>query len=132
MSMSDPISDLLTRIRNANSAHKEHVDVPSSSFKEEILKVLKREGFIEDFKKAEENELPWLRIYLKFGPAGEKVIQGIQGVSLPGRRVYSNVSEIPRVQGGLGVSILSTPKGVMTGQKAKALNIGGEVICRVW
>ncbi|MBI1871391.1 MAG: 30S ribosomal protein S8 [Chlamydiae bacterium] len=132
MSMSDPISDLVTRIRNASSAKKEYVDVPASSFKEDILKVLKKEGFIQDYKKAEESGHPWLRVYLKFTQSGEKVIQGIERVSLPGRRVYADVADIPRVQGGMGVAILSTSQGVITGQKAKSLNTGGEVLCKVW
>ncbi|MBI1883988.1 MAG: 30S ribosomal protein S8 [Chlamydiae bacterium] len=132
MSMSDPISDLLTRIRNASSAKKEYADVPASSLKEEVLKVLKKEGFIQDFKKAEEAAHPWLRVYLKFTPSGMSVIQGIQRSSTPGRRFYVSVDEIPRVKGGLGVAILSTSKGVLADRKAKSLHVGGEVLCKVW
>lgn len=132
MSISDPISDMLTRIRNASRAKKEYTDVPASRFKKEVLKILKQEGFIQDFRMAEEEGHPWLRVYLRFTADGEKVIQGIKSTSLPGRRVYVGADEIPRVQGGLGLSILSTSKGVMAGRKASKLRLGGEVICSVW
>ena len=132
MSMSDPISDMLTRIRNANSAKKEYADVPSSSIKQEILKVLKDKGFILDFKMAEEEGHPWLRVYLKYARDGETVIKGVDRVSMPGCRVYVGVDEIPRVLGGMGVPILSTSKGVMAGDRAKSMKLGGEVICKIW
>lgn len=132
MSMSDPIADMLTRIRNASTAKKEYADVPASSFKKEVLKVLKDEGFVQDFKMAEEEGHPWIRVYLKFTQKGDRVLQGIRRISLPGRRVYVGADEIPRVQGGLGVSILSTSKGVMAGKKASKLRLGGEIICSVW
>lgn len=132
MGMTDPIADMLTRIRNANSAKKEYTDVPASSLKKEILKILKEEGFIVDYRMAEEGGHPWIRIYLKFSPKGEKVIQGISRVSAPGKRVYVGIDSIPRVMGGLGFTILSTSKGIMTGRKAASLKLGGEVLCKVW
>jgi small subunit ribosomal protein S8 len=132
MSMSDPIADMLTRIRNANSAKKEYADVPSSNLKKDILKIMKDEGFIQDYKMAEESGHPWLRIFLKFSPEGEGAIRGIRRVSLSGRRIYVGSEGIPRVLGGLGVSILSTSKGLMTGHRASKLKLGGEVLCKVW
>jgi small subunit ribosomal protein S8 len=130
--MSDPIADMLTRIRNANSARKEYTDVPASGLKKEILKILKLEGFISDFRMAEEGGHPWLRVYLKFSPKGERVIQGIQRVSLPGRRVYVGTEKIPEVLGGLGLTIISTSKGVMGVKKARSMRLGGEILCKVW
>lgn len=132
MTMSDPIADMLTRIRNASFAKNEYTDVPASSVKKEILKILKEEGFIGDFKMAEEEGHPWIRVYLKFSPKGENVIQGIDRVSVPGCRSYVGSENIPRVLGGLGVTILSTSKGVISGRKARAMHVGGELLCKVW
>lgn len=132
MSMTDPIADMLTRIRNANSAGKEYTDAPASKLKKAMLKILKEEGFIQDFKMADQDGHPWLRIYLRVRPQEEKVIKEIQRVSLPGRRVYVGADKIPQVLGGLGLSILSTSKGVMTGRKARSMKLGGEVLCKVW
>lgn len=132
MSMTDPIADMLTRIRNANSAKKEYTDVPSSNLKKEILKILKEEGFISDFRMAEEGGHPWLRVYLRFSPKGESVIQGIERISLPGCRVYVGTDKIPQVLGGLGLTILSTSKGVMAVKKARSMRLGGEALCKVW
>ena len=132
MSMSDPIADMLTRIRNANRAKKEYADIPASNVKREILQVLKDENFIRDFKMAEEGAHPWFRVYLKFSADGERVIEGIDRVSMPGRRVYVGREEIPRVLGGMGLTILSTSRGIMAGRKASKLNVGGELVCKVW
>ncbi|MFT3962717.1 30S ribosomal protein S8 [Propionivibrio sp.] len=130
MSMSDPISDMLTRIRNAQLANKATVVMPSSKVKVAIVKVLKDEGFVEDFAVRENDGKPSLEIGLKYY-AGRPVIERIDRVSSPGLRVYRGANEIPRVMNGLGVAIVSTPKGVMTDRKARASNVGGEVLCIV-
>ena len=130
MSMSDPISDMLTRIRNAQMASKSTVAMPSSKVKVAIVKVLKDEGYVEDFSVCENQGVPTLNIGLKYY-AGRPVIERIDRVSRPGLRVYKGVSDIPRVMNGLGVAIISTPKGVMTDRKARASNAGGEVLCIV-
>jgi small subunit ribosomal protein S8 len=128
--MSDPISDMLTRIRNAQLANKATVVMPSSKVKVAIVKVLKDEGFVEDFAVRENDGKPSLEIGLKYY-AGRPVIERIDRVSSPGLRVYRGANEIPRVMNGLGVAIVSTPKGVMTDRKARASNVGGEVLCIV-
>ena len=130
MSMSDPISDMLTRIRNAQSAEKAVVSMPSSKIKVSIAKVLKDEGYVEDFAVRDIEGKPTLEIGLKYY-AGRPVIERIDRVSKPGLRIYKGVDAIPRVMNGLGVAIVSTPKGVMTDRKARASNVGGEVICIV-
>ncbi|MDR1660937.1 MAG: 30S ribosomal protein S8 [Azoarcus sp.] len=130
MSMSDPISDMLTRIRNAQMANKATVAMPSSKVKVAIVKVLKDEGFVEDFAVRENAGKPALEIGLKYY-AGRPVIERIDRISKPGLRIYRGASEIPRVMNGLGVAIVSTPKGVMTDRKARASNVGGEVLCIV-
>ncbi len=130
MSMSDPISDMLTRIRNAQSAEKAVVSMPSSKVKVSIAKVLKDEGYVEDFAVREIEGKPTLEIGLKYY-AGRPVIERIDRVSKPGLRIYKGVDAIPRVMNGLGVAIVSTPKGVMTDRKARASNVGGEVLCIV-
>lgn len=130
MSMSDPISDMLTRIRNAQLANKTTVVMPSSKVKVAIVKVLKDEGFVEDFAVRENAGKPSLEIGLKYY-AGRPVIERIDRVSKPGLRIYRGANEIPRVMNGLGVAIVSTPKGVMTDRKARASNVGGEVLCIV-
>ncbi len=132
MTLNDPIADMLTRIRNANTARHELVDVPRSKIKEELAKILKEEGFIRDYEFIKDNKQGVLRLYLKYGPDKERVITGIERVSRPGLRVYVGKDEIPRVLGGLGIAILSTSKGVMTDKKARREGIGGEVLCRVW
>ena len=131
MSMSDPISDMLTRIRNAQMANKATVAMPSSKVKVAIVKVLKDEGYVEDFAVRENDGKPTLEIGLKYY-AGRPVIERIDRVSKPGLRVYKGAGDIPRVMNGLGVAILSTPKGVMTGQRARMLGVGGEVLCQIW
>ena len=131
MSMSDPISDMLTRIRNAQMANKVSVSMPSSKVKVAIVKVLKDEGYVEDFGVREgQSAAPVLEIALKYY-AGRPVIEKIDRVSRPGLRVYKGANDIPRVMNGLGVAIVSTPKGVMTDRKARASNVGGEVLCFV-
>jgi small subunit ribosomal protein S8 len=133
--MTDPIADMLTRIRNATLAHHTRVDVPASTLKVEIARILEREGYIQAFKVVEPKEgavQKSIRISLKYGPRGERVITGIQRVSTPGRRVYFGRDDVPDVLAGLGVSILTTSRGVMTGREAVKAGVGGEVLCNVW
>ena len=130
MSMNDPISDMLTRIRNAQQAEKVSVSMPSSKLKTAIAKVLKDEGYIEDFAVRGESSKPELEVQLKYY-AGRPVIEKIERVSRPGLRIYKPSRDIPRVMNGLGVAIVSTPQGVMTDRKARGLGIGGEVLCIV-
>jgi len=132
MAMTDPIADMLTRIRNANRALLERVDIPASRFKVEIAKTLKAEGFIRAFKLIDDNKQGVLRVYLKFGPGNERVILGLRRVSRPGLRVYRKSRQIPSVISGVGVSIVSTPQGVMSGKQARERSLGGEVLCYVW
>jgi small subunit ribosomal protein S8 len=132
MTMTDPIADMLTRIRNAVSSKHDNVMMPSSKIKVAIAKVLKDEGFIRDFLVEPEGNRPMLKIELSYTGRKEPVLSGIKRVSKPGLRVYVQKREIPRVLGGLGVAILSTPEGVMTGQVARQKSIGGEVLCYVW
>ncbi len=134
MSMTDPIADMLTRIRNGIQARHERVDIPASKLKIEIARILKSEGFISNFKTVDEQDAvqSLLRVYLKYSPDGEPVIHGIERVSRPGRRVYRGKQEIPRVLGGLGLAIVSTSKGVLSGAEAARSGIGGEVLCQVW
>jgi len=132
MSMTDPIADMLTRIRNANQAQLERVDIPASRLKVELAKVLKAEGFIRGYKLVDDSKQGILRVYLKFGPGNERVIQGIRRVSRPGLRIYRKTAQIPRVFSGMGVAILSTSQGLMTGKAARERSMGGEVLCYVW
>ena len=132
MSMTDPIADLLTRIRNANSIGSRKVKAPYSELKKSILKILKEQGYIVDYDPQMDGSRGILNIQLKFGPDGEKVIQHIQRVSSPGRRVFMSSKDIPDVLNGLGIAVVSTSRGVMSGQEAKKLGIGGEVLCEVW
>jgi small subunit ribosomal protein S8 len=129
---SDPIADMLTRIRNALTARHPKVDVPSSRLKMDIARILKEEGYITNFKLAEEGIRRTIKIYLKYSPDSSPVISRIERVSRPGCRVYVGRREIPRVLGGLGINILTTPRGVMTGRKAHREGVGGEVLCQVW
>lgn len=132
MSMTDPIADMLTRIRNANHMYKEKVDIPFSKLKLEIARILSEEGFIKNYKIIEEKGRPtWIRISLKYSDKKERVITNISRVSRSGRRIYSSRLEIPTVIGGLGIAILSTSKGVLTDQQARRHGIGGEVLCWV-
>jgi small subunit ribosomal protein S8 len=132
MAMTDPIADMLTRIRNANQALLDRVDIPSSRLKVEIAKALKAEGFIRAFKLIDDNKQGVLRVYLKFGPGNERVIQGLRRVSRPGLRVYRKTRQIPSMISGVGVSIVSTSQGVMSGKQARDRSLGGEVLCYVW
>ena len=130
--VTDPISDMLTRIRNGLQAHHLKVDVPASKLKTDLARILKEEGFIANYKLTEDGAKKSIRIYLKYTPGNIPVISRIERVSRPGCRVYVGSREVPRVLGGLGINILTTPKGVMTGMTARKENIGGEVLCQVW
>jgi len=132
MNLTDPVADFLTRIRNAQRAHHQKLDVPASKLKAEIARILKEEGYIANYKAAEEEGRRVLRVYLKYGPNNESVIRDVKRISKPGCRVYIGRDEIKRVQGGLGISIMTTPKGVMTGRQARRENVGGEILCEVW
>ncbi len=132
MTMSDPLGDLLTRIRNGQRARKSNVSSPASRLRTNVLEVLKREGYIRDFARQEVSPgIAELRIELKYHE-GKPVIREISRVSKPGRRVYSKIQDLPRIYNGLGIAILSTPKGVMSDNEARAANLGGEVLCRVF
>ena len=133
--MTDPIADMITRIRNAVSARHQRVDVPASRFKAEVARILEQEGYIQGFKTVERADVPQqplIRIFLKYGPHGETVITGLKRVSRPGRRVYLGRDDVPKVLGGLGTSILTTSRGVMTGRDAIKSGVGGEVLCNIW
>ena len=137
MSFSDPISDMLTRIRNGVMAGHSQVAMPSSKIKTEIAKILKEEGFIENFEVADGEQAGFTVLRIKIKYVGERrerrqVISGLERVSKPGRRIYTKKQDIPWVLSGIGVAILSTPKGVMTGQRARQLGVGGEILCKVW
>jgi small subunit ribosomal protein S8 len=132
MSVSDPVADMLTKIRNAGMAKHEKVDIPTSKLKLEIVKILKTEGFIKNFKKINQDGANSIRIFLKYDDASAPVIHGIEKVSTPGRRVYSGYKTMPRVINGYGTLIISTSIGVTTGKKAVEKKVGGEIICTVW
>jgi len=132
MSITDPIADMLTRIRNANTANHKTVDVPASRVKRAIAQILQEEGFIESFERIEGGPQGTIRIALRYGPEKEKVITGLRRISRPGLRVYTRKTEIPRVLGGLGVVIMSTPQGIMSGRRARKRGVGGEVLAYVW
>lgn len=132
MSLTDPVADLLTRLRNAVRAHHAKVDVPASKLKLEIVKILQDEGFVGGYKLNAENGRPLLKVQLKYGPNDQPVLSNLRRVSQPGCRVYIGRHQIRPVLGGLGISILSTPRGVMTGRDARKLGVGGELLCEVW
>ncbi len=132
MQITDPIADMLTRIRNANSQKHESVDVPNSKMKKAIAEILLDEGFIKSFNIIDDGAQGTIRIALKYGPGKEQVITGLRRVSKPGLRVYAGADELPRVLKGLGVAVISTSKGVMTDKQARAEHIGGEVLAFVW
>lgn len=132
MSCSDPVADMLTKIRNAVSAKKEKVCVPCSNFKIELVKILKNEGYIINFKKITRKNLPVIQIFLKYNEDRSPVIHGIKSESTAGRRFYIDYKSMPQVLDGFGTLVVSTSKGVLTGRKAKAEKVGGEIICRVW
>ena len=129
MTMTDPIADMLTRIRNANTVKHETVDVPASNMKKELARILLEEGFIRGYDVIEDGKQGIIRIQLKYGQAGEKVITGLKRISKPGMRVYAAKEELPKVLNGLGISIISTSKGILTDKQARNEGVGGEVIC---
>jgi len=132
MSTSDPIADMLTKVRNAVQARHEKVDVTTSKLKLEIVKILKTEGYIKNFKKVQEEGHSIIRIFLKYDDANAPVIHGIEKISTPGRRIYSGYKDLPRVLNGYGTLIVSTSSGVTTGKKASEKMVGGELVCKVW
>ena len=132
MTMTDPIADMLTRLRNANSVLQDKVEIPGSKIKKAIASVLKEEGFIKDFTFTENNKQGVLTLTLKYGPKREKVISGIKRISKPGLRMYAKHAELPKVLGGLGIAIISTSKGIMSDKEARKAGLGGEVIAYVW
>lgn len=132
MSMTDPVADMLTRIRNANLSYKEEIIMPASKLKTEIARILREEGFIESYENIEQDQHKALKIKLRFGPNKERSLTGIKRISKPGLRVYAKRDQVPKVLGGLGVAIMSTSKGIITGTKAFREGLGGEVICFVW
>lgn len=132
MTMSDPIADMLTRIRNANMVRHEKLEVPASNLKKEIAEILKREGFIRDVEYVEDNKQGIIRIFLKYGKNDERVITGLKRISKPGLRVYAKSNEVPKVLNGLGIALVSTSNGVLTDKEARAKQVGGEVVAYVW
>ena len=134
--MTDPIADMLTRIRNAVTAKQTRVDMPASRIKADIARILQDEGYIQGFKVLDEasnqSASKMLRLFLKYGPHGERLITGVQRISRPGRRVYFGRDDVPEVLAGLGTSILTTSRGVMTGREAAKVGVGGEVLCNIW
>jgi small subunit ribosomal protein S8 len=130
--MNDPISDLLTRIRNAVGARHQRTDIPHSKVKMAIAAILKEEGYVAGVATIEKAGFKWIRVTLRYDGEGRSFLTGIERVSKPGKRVYSGHEEIPQVLGGLGVTIVSTPKGMMSGRKARKSGVGGEVVCSVW
>ena len=132
MNMTDPVADMITRIRNGVRAKLPKVEVPSSKLKVEIARILKDEGYISNFKITEDTRQNVLRVYLKYGAGMERVITDLQRVSRPGCRIYCGKDQIPRVYGGLGINILSTSRGLMTGRSAAREGVGGEILCNIW
>ena len=132
MTMSDPIADMLTRIRNANMVRHEKLEVPASNMKREIAEILKREGFVRDVEYVEDSKQGIIRIFLKYGQNNERVITGLKRISKPGLRVYAKTSDVPRVLNGLGIALISTSQGLVTDKEARAKQVGGEVVAYVW
>ncbi|MEN8163261.1 MAG: 30S ribosomal protein S8 [Acidobacteriota bacterium] len=132
MTMTDPIADMLTRIRNATMMRHDRADIPASKVKVEIAKILKQEGFIRTFKLIEEGPQGLIRVYLKYSDDGEPVIHGLRRVSTPGCRIYTRVESLPKVRNGLGVALVSTNRGVITDEQARGLRVGGEILCEIW
>ncbi len=132
MAVTDPIADMLTRIRNANTVNHDRVDIPGSKIKKAIAQILKDEGYIREFEWVSNEHQGLIRVYIKYGPQKAKVISGLRRISKPGLRVYAGKDEVPRVLGGLGVAILSTSKGIMTDRQARTEGVGGEVLCYIW
>lgn len=132
MTMTDPIADMLTRIRNANIVGHDTVEIPASKMKKSIAEILLNEGFIQNFEVVEDNKQGIIKVEMKYGANKEKVINGIKKISKPGLKVYAKANDIPKVLGGLGIAIISTSKGVVSDKEARKLGVGGEVICYVW
>lgn len=132
MSMTDPIADALTRIRNAQQAGHESVTMPRSNIKLGIVKILKDEGFVEGYVEGEKGAMPFIKVFLKYDGKSRGTIRGVTRISKPGRRVYVGRTEIPRVRNGLGIAILTTPRGLLTDSQARQAGVGGEVLCHVW
>ncbi len=132
MTMTDPIADMLTRIRNATMMRHDRADMPASKVRIEIAKILKQEGFIRTFKLIEEGPQGLIRVYLKYADDGEPVIHGLRRVSTPGCRIYTRVESLPKVRNGLGVALISTNRGVITDEQARGLRVGGEILCEIW
>lgn len=132
MTMTDPIADMLTRIRNANTVGHETVDIPASKIKKSIAGILAAEGYISGFEVIEDDKQGTIRVSMKYGPNKERVISGIKKISKPGLKVYAKASDVPKVLGGLGIAIISTSNGVISDKEARKLGVGGEVICYVW
>ena len=132
MTMTDPIADMLTRIRNANTVGHETVEIPASKMKKAIAEILKEEGYIADFEMIEDDKQGMIKVTMKYGANKEKVITGIKKISKPGLKVYAKAGEVPKVLGGLGIAIVSTSKGIVSDKEARKLGVGGEVICYVW
>ena len=132
MTMTDPIADMLTRIRNANMVRHEKLEVPASNIKKEIAEILKREGFVRDVEYVEDNKQGIIRIFLKYGKDNERVITGLKRISKPGLRVYAKNDEVPKVLNGLGIALVSTSQGLLTDKEARAKKVGGEVLAYVW
>jgi small subunit ribosomal protein S8 len=130
--VTDPVADMLTRVRNGSLAEHEKVDIPASRLKVRLAEILKEEGFIKNFRLIEDKRQGVLRVYLKYGPGQERVISGLRRVSKPGRRLYVGADRIPSVLGGMGVAILSTPRGLLTDRESRKAKVGGEVLCYVW
>ena len=132
MSMTDPIADMLTRIRNANMVRHEKLEVPASNVKKEIAEILKREGFVRDVEYVEDNKQGIIRIFLKYGKENERVITGLKRISKPGLRVYAKTDEVPKVLNGLGIALVSTSNGLLTDKEARAKQVGGEILAYIW
>jgi small subunit ribosomal protein S8 len=132
MTMTDPVADFLTRVRNAVQVGKDRCDVPASKLKLHLSKIFQEEGFIRTFKVLEEGPQGTIRLYLRYTTDGEPAIRGLERISRPGLRVYRGVEELPSVRGGIGVAVISTSKGLMTDAKAREARLGGEVLCRIW
>ncbi|MFA7715924.1 30S ribosomal protein S8 [Lactobacillus acidophilus] len=132
MVMTDPIADYLTRIKNANMAKHDSVEIPASNIKKSISEILKREGFIRDYEVADDNKQGVIKVFLKYGPNGERVISGLKRISKPGLRNYVSAEDLPKVLNGLGIAIVSTSAGVITDKEARQKNVGGEVVAYVW
>ncbi len=130
--MTDPIADMLTRVRNASSVQHDTVDIPASNIKKEIARILLEEGYIKGYDVIEDGKQGLIRMQLKYGKNGEKVITGIKKISKPGMRVYADRNNVPKVLNGIGISVISTSKGIVTDKQARELGVGGEVICYVW